>query len=132
MPVFSFSYHCIAKDVEFAHFHHDTLNGHWEQIQSDQPKISECRLTVSRSLMCFGKRVCIDRITNEMQKNSTNQQSIDPYDLCLPEDLTLCKNKSEEKNKCPQDYVINALSKGFLDLTCRLPDSAVNALLQFL
>lgn len=49
------------------------------------------------------KRVHIDRIKNEMESNSTDNQWIELYDSYVPDDLEFDKNKSGETTKCHKD-----------------------------
>lgn len=73
-----------------------------------------------------GKHVRLERITNDMQSNNADPQSINNYNLHVPGDLRSDKIRNDETNNSPHDYDFEALSNCSLDLSCCLSGNAVN------
>lgn len=68
-------------------------------------------LTVPRSFLGSEKRVCIDRTTNEIKNDSTDNQRIVLHHTYGADDLNFCKKRREETNTFLQDYDVHPPKK---------------------
>lgn len=73
-----------------------------------QGKNAPRRSTALPRFVGSGKCIPIYWTSNKMQNDNTDHQFIDPCDVYGPDDLKLCKIRSEKRNKCRWDYDLNA------------------------